>query len=286
MKKKMGILFAMTILIGIPLAVKASELSEFDDKTIKSYGSIVYEDVNGSVRIYAEDVALLQEKLASIPDEIFDPVLYSHTHVWEYINITEQNHTKHCKICGSKYDVVNPHTETEVRNSTISFDGQDYEAYEKVCECGYRWEEEMHHNLVYTPKDETCHTVSCALNGTPYCTGMEAEEVLHGMVLQPTDDTHHKKVCDVCGYQGGIEACVFELEEEGADARLKEKEKIRKYCACGNYITESEPEITDPGVPDPGKLPETSVSGNDMEKETSDMEITEEIIKEEGENNL
>lgn len=261
MKKKTGILFAMVILIGIPLAVKASEGSEFDDKTTKSYGSVVYKDDDEPVRICAGDIALLQEKLASIPGEIFDPALYSHTHVWEYADITELGHTKRCKICGSQYGVVNPHIETEAGNSVISFNGQEYQVYEKVCECGYKWEEEMHHNLVYTPKDETHHTVSCALNGTPYCTGMETEEVLHGMILRSTDDAHHEKVCGVCGYQGGIEACVFELEEEGAEAGTGETEKTRKYCVCGNYITEFQTDENDP-------------------------DITEEMIKEEGEDNL
>ncbi len=86
MKKRIGILCAMVIMIGIPLAVKASEAS---DDSIKSYGSFFYEGADGSVRFYSEDLALLQEKLSSVPDEIFDPALYS---PWESVDVTEQSH--------------------------------------------------------------------------------------------------------------------------------------------------------------------------------------------------
>ncbi len=86
MKKRIGILCAMVIMIGIPLAVKASEAS---DESIKSYGSFFYEGADGSVRFYSEDLALLQEKLSSVPDEIFDPALYS---PWESVEVTEQSH--------------------------------------------------------------------------------------------------------------------------------------------------------------------------------------------------
>lgn len=86
MKKRIGILLVMAIFMGIPfVAAKAaeSEPSGTDEKSIKSYGTIVYEDANGSVKICAEDIVLLQEKLSSIPEEIFDPALYSNTHVLE-----------------------------------------------------------------------------------------------------------------------------------------------------------------------------------------------------------
>lgn len=77
----------MAIMIGIPLAAKASEAS--DTAAIKSYGSFFYDGADGSVRFYAEDLALLQEKLSSVPDEIFDPALYS---LWENGDVTEQSH--------------------------------------------------------------------------------------------------------------------------------------------------------------------------------------------------
>lgn len=91
MKKRTGILFAMVIFIGIPFVVRASEISKSDAKAIKSYGSIIYKNNHGgSVRIYTEDIVLLQEKLASVPDEIFDPAIYAHAKVREYKDITNQ----------------------------------------------------------------------------------------------------------------------------------------------------------------------------------------------------
>lgn len=245
MKKRVGILAAMAILMGIPFAAKAAEVLEDDGNAVKSYGTIVYEDKNGSVKIYAEDIALLQEKLASVPEEIFDPVLYSHTHVWEYKDITEQSHTKHCAICGSRYDLTNAHSEASEKACTITYGGHDYPGYEKTCECGYTWKTENGHSLVCTPKDENYHTQSCALAGTSYCEGMEKADVPHMSMLHPTDQTHHQERCSECGYQGDIEECVFEydLPQELAYAEAETEE--RKYCICGNYTTESKTEITD-----------------------------------------
>lgn len=121
MKKRIGILFAMAILMGIPFAVNASETSGSDDKAIKSYGSIIYENGYGeSVKIYAEDIALLQEKLASVPDEIFDPAIYVQTkaltRAWEYRDMTDQDHMisyeTDLDITGGEWDyMMNPKTE-------------------------------------------------------------------------------------------------------------------------------------------------------------------------------
>lgn len=242
MKKRTGILLAMAIFMGIPFVVKASEVSGFDD-TLKSYGSIFYEDATGSVKIYAEDIALLQEKLDSIPDEIFDPILYSHNHVWEYINITDQSHTEHCNGCGSKYDLTNPHIVVETETCTISFHGQEFPGYEMSCECGYKWKEEMDHIPIYTPKDETYHTISCALGGMSYCKGMESSDMEHGMVPQPTDATHHQNVCGVCEYKGDVEECVFDILD--IDDAVGDNLEERKYCECGNFIIESQAGVTD-----------------------------------------
>lgn len=298
MKKRTGILSAMAILMGIPFAVSATGSSETDGTALNSYGSIVYEDATGSVKIYAEDIVLLQEKLASLPDEIFDPVLYSHTHVWEYINITDQSHTEHCNGCGVKYDLVNPHTAAETEPCTISYDGQEFSGYEMICECGYKWQEETDHTPVYRTKDETCHTMSCALGGTSYCMGMESTDMEHGMIPQPTDTTHHQNVCGVCGYKGDVEECVFDIMDIDEAAGDETPAEVRKYCECGNFITETqakaaglivtkqetvdteaeaeeekpesrETEETEKETETSGsdELPEISVSGNDLQQE-------------------
>lgn len=282
--KKRGILFAMVVLMGIPFAVKASETGNVG---IKSHGNIFYEDVNGSVKIYAEDILLLQKKLESIPDEIFDPVLYSHNHVWEYKDITDQGHTKHCERCGSKYDVVNMHIAAEDNPYTIFFDGHEYPGYEKVCECGYKWETEIYHNIVCTPKDETYHTLSCALKGTSYCTGMETYNELHVITLSPIDDSHHQRGCSACGYKGAIEGCVFEIEDEKAadgEIEIEDMKEVRKYCECGNFITESKMKVANLEITESEtkKLPEISVSENDIS--ISGNDIIKENIKKKGEN--
>lgn len=282
MKKRIGIFWAMVILIGIPFAAKAAESSGTDEETVKSYGTIVYEDQNGSVRIYAEDIALLQEKLASVPEEIFDPVLYSHTHVWEYKDITEQSHTKHCAICGSRYDLTNAHSEASEKACTITYGGRDYPGYEKTCECGYTWKTENGHSLVCTPKDENYHTQSCALAGTSYCEGMEKADVPHTIMLYPTDQTHHQTRCSECGYQGDIKECVFEFEEQTTETDKPNSisemageavKEIRKYCACGNYITESVMNlITTEPVQETEEQPKAEAEAVEEKPEASDME--------------
>lgn len=279
MKKRIGILCAMAILTGIPVVAKAAAGDyEADDTGIKSYGSIIYEDKNGSVKIYAEDIELLQEKLASIPDEIFDPVLYSHSHVWEYRDVTDQSHTKHCDICGSKYDVTNMHSEVSAKDCTITYGGYEYPGSEKTCECGYTWTEELAHTKVYTQKDGTYHIQSCALDGTPFCTGLEEADLPHMITLVPTDGTHHQQKCFDCGYQGNIEECVFEfdLPEELEKAYAVEAEG-RKYCVCGNYTTDKiDPAVT---VTEPDMLPQMKVEAETEETASSEIEETEEKME-------
>lgn len=330
MKKRMGIFWAMVILIGIPFAANAAESSEADERAVKSYGTIVYEDKNGSVRFYAEDIILLQEKLASIPEEIFDPVLYSHTHVWEYIDVTDRSHIKHCDICGSRYDLINEHSEAAVKACTITLNGHDYPGYEKACECGYTWQTENGHSLIYTSKDENYHSQSCALDGTSYCMGIEKVDLPHNITLYPTDQTHHQKRCSECGYQGDIEECIFDLEEQTTDIQetdsISERAgetatEVRKYCVCGNYITEPKTDVTVSGeeaLPQietgadeelqelqteseateekteisniKPQIPEitVSVSGNDCKAENKIQDKIDEtiVIEQEGENNL
>ncbi len=75
------IIMAVFLFISIPCSCYAYANSVVvPEINIRSYGNIVYEDENGSVKIYAEDIAFLQEKLSSIPEEIFDPAVYSHVY--------------------------------------------------------------------------------------------------------------------------------------------------------------------------------------------------------------
>lgn len=256
MRKKIGIFAALLFFIGIPLAVKATY--ENGNSDIKSCGSIIYKDNSGSVELYAEDIALLQEKLASVPEDIFDPVLYSHMHEWEYINVNQYTHTRHCDGCGSSYDMVSAHNAVKSRICTITYEGKEYSGREKSCSCGYAWKEEMYHNLIYSPADATYHTLSCALDGTDYCSGLVAEESEHITTAYPEEDAaHHRLVCDYCGFAGEMQACIFDYDsvEESEDPTL-----IQRYCVCGNYITE----------------PKETVSGNSTETEDGTEEEEEE----------
>lgn len=247
MRKKIGIgvFAALLILIGIPLAAKADP--ERENSNIKSYGSIIYKDSSGSIELYAEDIALLQEKLASVPDEIFDPILYSHMHEWKYININRTTHTRHCDGCGSAYDIVSEHEAAVSKICTIMYDGQEYPGYERICRCGYIWKEEMYHNLIYSPADATYHTLSCALNGTDYCRGLVAKDSEHAGTVYPADKTHHQPICDYCGFVGEIRECVFDYESIEDD---ENPDLVRKYCECWNYITEPKETVSGNSVGD------------------------------------
>lgn len=267
MKRKKVLLLAMAalIIIGIPLFTKASEAR--DGSSIKSTGNIVYKSNDGSVEMYAEDIAFLQERLASVPDEIFSPVLYSHSHSWKYIDITSKQHTRHCAGCGSSHDIVEAHKATTVRSCMISYNDKEYVGSKKRCECGYEWEEEMYHNLVYSSSDDTSHMISCALSGTAYCSGMAARKEDHNLAAYTTDDSHHLESCMDCDFTGKEQECVFDEKviEEGDDG-----EEERRYCICGNYIVESSGggDEPTPEVPDPGE--------EWTETEQLDLEGTEE----------
>lgn len=257
MKRNMAFMLTLFIFIGIPLLTKASD-TKATSSGIKSIGNIVYQGRAGSVELYAEDIALLEEKLASVPDEIFNPILYSHMHSWEYTDITAKRHTKHCAGCGSSHDIIEQHQVAKTSNCMIPYDDEEYIGRAKVCDCGYEWKEEMYHNLVYDPKDDETHMVSCALSGTEYCNGMSPMEEEHSMVLYATDESHHLASCSKCGFTGKEEECVFdeEITVDRDDETLDPE--VRKYCKCGNYITESssggeepDPEEPNPEEPDP-----------------------------------
>ena len=266
MRRKAALLLAAMFLIGLPLLAKASEEKS---SSIKSSGNIVYQSAAGSVELYTEDIAFLQERLASVPEKIFSPVLYSHSHSWKYIDITSKSHTKHCAGCGSAYDMIEAHKASTVRSCMISYEGEEYIGYKKVCECGYEWEEEMYHNLVYESKDESYHMVSCVLSGTAYCSGMISREEEHSMMCYPTDESHHLQSCMECGFTGKEQECTFdnEIVEEDEDV-----EEIRKYCECGNYIIESNNGGDEPIV----EVPDPAEDESETEQSAADPEETEE----------
>lgn len=260
MKRKNALFLAMAslIIIGIPLVTKASEIREVS--SIKSIGNIVYKSNAGSVELYAEDIAMLQECL-KIPDEIFSPQLYSHEHSWAYSDINPASHKKHCMVCG---DVIEKHKASRVSPCMISYNDMEYSGYMKSCSCGYEWEEEQLHNIVYASKSDSSHTLSCALSGTSYCSGMDTLEEEHSMIYNATDGSHHIGSCVDCDFEEDEQPCSF--EEEG-----KDQEEIWKYCKCGNYITESS------GGSEP--LPEVPNPDETEAGESQEDDITKEVIE-------
>lgn len=191
-----------------------------------------------------------------MPDDIFDPVLYSHMHEWEYINVNKNTHTRHCAGCGSFYDIVSVHDMSASKACTIAYDGKEYPGYEKTCICGYTWKEEMYHDLIYSIEDVSYHTLSCALDGTEYCGGLAAKRSEHVKTANPADKTHHQMICDYCGFVGEIEECVFDY---GGIEDSEDPTHVQKYCECGNYIIE----------------PKETVSGNDTGEGSDEGSQTE-----------
>ena len=166
---------------------------------------------------------MLQEKLASVSGDIFDPKVYSRARERKYIEPTLSEHV---------------HRAASVSYCMITFEGEKYTGYEKKCKCGYGWKEEMYHHLIYQPVDDNYHRIACVLSGTSYCGGLASREEEHYTILCSLDESHHQSICADCGFTGQIQECVF------ADETMKDGEKqlgeMKKYCQCGNVITEPE----------------------------------------------
>ena len=224
------------IFLFVPCYAYAS-LTELPKINIESYGNIVYEDENGSVEIYAEDIAFLQEKLSSIPEEIFNPAFYSRIHDWKYIDVNEKNHTKQCDVCGTT--ITNEHKAIDQEECSFTYNNVTYDGYSFTCSCGYVWYGEQNHNYVYTSLDEEKHMVSCALDGTSYCEGMKEYEEEHVLNTVSSTDSTHKVLCSIC-LSEREENCNFIIhfhDDVTGEDHLS--------CECGNDIAvEEEPEPT------------------------------------------
>ncbi len=211
-----------------------------------SHGSLIYEDERGGADLYAADILLLNEKLSSIPEQCFDPLRYAHTHIWEYREINERTHTRHCADCGDANDLTGAHRAERWERDTIFYGGKSYPAQRFVCDCGYQWRMELAHNLIYEAVDEMSHRGRCALEGTPYCPGCEpsVEEHYAWYYEMGADDSHHTKICFDCGYRIE-ESCRFFKEEEGEGPPA---------CVCGR-TAEAEDETPAGDQPDTEEEP-------------------------------
>ncbi len=206
-------------------------------------GSIIYQQEGKEAAWYVEDLILLEDRLSAMPEDTFDPACYTHTHRWEYRDINEKTHTRHCAVCGSAYDLTAAHTARQEEDCPIDFEGETYPGRRYTCICGYQWVREAAHELVFETVDETNHRIRCALDDTDYCRGHEpVEEEHYAYTYVPCQDgTHHKKICIDCGFIAGEEDCSFTQkpipgEEDDRDPNLF-------YCACGNG--RAEPSLSD-----------------------------------------
>lgn len=206
---------------------------------LSSQGNLVYREAEKGAQIYASDFLLLRNMLDTIPDMVYEPACYTHTHRWAYINVNGETHTRHCEFCGNAFDLVGAHRAERKENCTLSYDGAEYPGIRYTCTCGYQWEREETHALLFESVDETCHRNRCRLDGTPFCPGYEpvTEEHYAYHYIPCEDGLHHMRVCVDCGYRAEEECC-FSLPDpnsggENGSAENTDGGSIRR-CWCGN----------------------------------------------------
>lgn len=181
---------------------------------LSSRGTLIYDESEKGAQIYAADFLLLRDKLDSISNTVFEPTQYTHFHQWEYRNINEETHTRHCESCGSASDMVSAHRAQRREGCSIFHNGEEYPGIRYTCICGYQWEQEASHTLSFEAVDENVHRSRCCLGDTEYCPGYEpVTEEHYAFFYKPCEDgLHHIKVCMDCGYRHE-EECSFTLPD-------------------------------------------------------------------------
>lgn len=181
---------------------------------LSSRGSLVYREEEKGAQIYAADFLLLRDRLNTIPDTVFEPACYTHTHRWEYLHVNGETHTRHCESCGDAFDLVDQHRAERRESCTLSYQGAEYPGIRCTCVCGYQWECEEAHTLLFEAVDETSHRSRCCLEGTPFCAGYEpvTEEHYAFHYIPCEDGRHHERICMDCGHRGE-EECSFILSD-------------------------------------------------------------------------
>ncbi len=285
-------------------------------KELAARGNLLYQDEDGKAGIYESDFLILDEKMSVDSTEAFGPDYYTHTHLWEYRDVNERTHTRHCAICGDEYDLVQNHKAESEEKCTIFAAEREVPGRRFICACGYRWEREAAHELTFDMVDETCHRSRCLLDGTAYCPGYEPVEEEHFAYYHTWDETGDFciKTCMDCGCQIREESAprpekqmevtessneepetsneepetAEEAEEEskspGSGEAAEPAEEKPEFPEPGETAepAEEKPEFTEPGeTAEPAedeKKPPESVSGNDCAgKET--QPVTEETEK-------
>lgn len=262
--------FLRTFLLVIGLYFATGTLSVQAAQLPVSHGNLIYEDGRGSACLYAADILLLEEKISSIPERGFDPLCYAHTHNWEYRDINESTHTRHCADCGEANDLISAHRAERWERDTIFYEGKSYPAKRYTCACGYQWRMELTHNLIYEATDELSHHGRCELDGTPYCTGYDpSEEEHYAWYYEGSDDElHHTKICFDCGYRIEEDCCF--LEDENGDGP--------SACVCGRNAPSEVPDVGEaPELPDTEEEPDEpdQPDTSDVEEEPDEPGISD-----------
>lgn len=263
MKYEKGKFFLLlTVLAGSCVMAGAVQAKE---GMLLSRGNLAYRDGAEGLEIYTADLRLLKEKLDTVPEEPFSSAYYAHTHQWEYREINEQTHTRHCASCGEAYDLVSVHRAVQEEDVTISWQEKNYDGRCYRCECGQQWVREAAHTLVFDEVDESCHKGRCLLADTAYCRGYESvPEEHYAYYCEPdADGEHHLEICIDCGYQIRKE-CSFTA---GVWEEDDERDPTRCYCECGNSRPK-EAEETDTDTDGPSEMPGEEGTAPDEAEET------------------
>lgn len=308
----MGLALMMGLCVAVPtVRAQGLQINEPEQAVnlqtlgtgLVSRGNLVYQEGESGAQIYAADFLLLKNKLDTIPSEIFEPAGYTLARQWEDLDVNEETYSRCYESCGEAFSPVCEHKAEREENCTFSHDGTEYSGRRYTCACGYQWEQEAEHTLLFETVDETHHRSRCQLEGTVYCSGYEpVVEEHYAYHYKPCEDgRHHKKICMDCGCWNEEECCfsLTELDVDGENGRR---------CWCGNVevstaetgegdantvsgeenadaepeekkqTTESDEESSGTGVEEekPATEPDGEQPGIDEGKEKSDAEVVEE----------
>lgn len=200
---------------------------------LSSRGNLVYREGTGGAQIYESDFLLLKAKLDTIPDEPYEPAAYAIVRQRKDVAAVVETYSSYYEPCGDYVeapDLVCTHQEGQEEACTFTYDGREYAGRRYMCVCGYQWEQEAAHTLLFEPVDGIGHRSRCRLEGTAYCPGYEpvVEEHYAYNYKSCADGRHHEKICMDCGYREE-EECSFSMPAGDGGG-----EDGGRCCRCGN----------------------------------------------------
>ncbi len=241
----------------------AEKRKALQSQELASVGNLIYRDGGEKAGICAADFSFLYGKLTAVSGMVFDPAEYTHTHQWEYRDVDESMHTRHCILCGialTDTHKADGEEECTIISGEKAFPGRRYQ-----CVCGYQWEREAAHVLTFDMVDETCHRSRCLLDGTEYCLGYDSVEEEHYAFYRTPDPagTHYTKTCIDCGYQTEEE---IEPEAPSVSENTLEEPEVETPEAVAEETQETDPsKITEGEMREPD--PPEATEGEEQESD-------------------